>query len=132
MESTFAAEEHETTVDEPTAYVSPLSHTFVKTLRVKSGNKSPTFGLALKDDDINNRVFVDKVAPTSSASKLFSSPKATTNRIKGAFIIAINDTLVFSHADAIRILQQLYSDGVTAFDIPTHDGQGASSSATRS
>jgi hypothetical protein len=115
--ATFPSEEQETSVEEFTAYVNPFCHTFNRTLRVTPTNSSTTFGLSLKDDEINHRVFVDKVSPNSSASKLFSTTKATNNRIKGAYIIAINDILVFSKSDAVKILQQLFDNGVKEFDI---------------
>ena len=61
--------------------------------------------------------FLEDINKNSSASKLFSSHKATRNKIRGAFIVSINGTQVFNKSSAITLLADLHSQGIKTFDI---------------
>ena len=52
-----------------------------------------------------------------SASKLFSSLRATRNKIQGAFIVEIDGNRIFKQEDAIAALRKLYDQGRDKFSI---------------
>ncbi|KAG7370163.1 reverse transcriptase RNA-dependent DNA polymerase [Nitzschia inconspicua] len=97
----FPAEVDDATVDEFTAFVNPFSHTLLESLTVPASNRSPTFGFDLLTDELNNRVFVAAIKPGSPASRIRSSSKATNNALRGAYLFAINDVLVFTKEQAL-------------------------------
>ena len=66
-----------------------------KTLKVHS--PKPTFGLELRNDELYNRAYVHK--------------------IKGAYVVTIDGTPVFTKDDAIRELRHLYDANVKEFVI---------------
>jgi hypothetical protein len=65
------------------------------------------YGFKIATDDLNNRAFVADIAANSSASKIFSTPKATNNKLRGAYIIRINNTPVFTASDVLHLLRSL-------------------------
>jgi hypothetical protein len=74
-----------TTVGELVTYVNLFSCMITKTLKVRDGDKDcPSFGLNLIRDEINNQVFVSSIEEKSSAQRMFSTPKAANNAIRGA------------------------------------------------
>jgi S1-C subfamily serine protease len=77
-------------------------------MRVPVSNKSATFGFDLQTDELNNRVFVEKIRPNSPASKIRSTPKATNNALRGAYLVAVNDVLVFTMDEAVKELRKAY------------------------
>ncbi|KAG7344102.1 reverse transcriptase RNA-dependent DNA polymerase [Nitzschia inconspicua] len=95
----FPAEEDDAAVEVFTAFVNPFSHTLLESLT--ASNRSPTFGFDLLRGELNNRVFVAKIWPGSPASRIRSSPKATNNALRGAYLVAINDVLVFTKEQAL-------------------------------
>ncbi|KAG7343608.1 reverse transcriptase RNA-dependent DNA polymerase [Nitzschia inconspicua] len=97
----FPAEVDDATVDEFTAFVNPFSHTLLESLTVPASNRSPTFGFDLLTDELNNRVFVAAIKPGSPASRIRSSSKATNNALRGAYLVAINNVLVFTKEQAL-------------------------------
>ncbi|KAG7374842.1 reverse transcriptase RNA-dependent DNA polymerase [Nitzschia inconspicua] len=97
----FPAEVDDATVDEFTAFVNPFNHTLLESLTVPASNRSPTFGFDLLTDELNNRVFVAAIKPGSPASRIRSSSKATNNALRGAYLVAINDVLVFTKEQAL-------------------------------
>ncbi|KAG7340747.1 hypothetical protein IV203_024290 [Nitzschia inconspicua] len=97
----FPAEVDDATVDEFTAFVNPFSHTLLESLTVPASNRSPTFGFDLLTDELKNRVFVAAIKPGSPASRIRSSSKATNNALRGAYLVAINDVLVFTKEQAL-------------------------------
>lgn len=84
---------------------SPFFHTIVK--RLVPSCRSALFGFTIDTDDLNNRAFVAEIRYNSSASKLFSSHKATTNKIRGAYIISIDGTPVFTKDEVTAELDRL-------------------------
>ena len=111
----FPPEPTESSVEEFHFTTNPFSHTFSKPLRVRC--TSPTFGMTVKADMLNNRAYVGDIRKNSSTSKIFSSHKATCNKIRGAYIVSINHQKVFTQDDALRILKELFDAKVTRFDI---------------
>jgi hypothetical protein len=103
----FPPEDDETDVEEFTSFASPFGVTLRETC-VPVCNKSPTFGFKLQADKLNNRVFVQKIMPNSPASRLSSTPKATNNAIRGSYLFAVNDVLVFTKKQALTELQRLF------------------------
>ncbi|KAG7369542.1 reverse transcriptase RNA-dependent DNA polymerase [Nitzschia inconspicua] len=97
----FPAEVDDAAVEVFTAFVNPFSHTLLESLTFPASNRSPTFGFDLLTDELNNRVFVAKIRPGSPASRIRSSPKATNNALRGAYLVAINDVLVFTKEQAL-------------------------------
>jgi hypothetical protein len=104
----FPAEPNDTSFDEFTSFVNPFAHTLTESLRFPAHNKSPTFGFDLQTDDLNNRVFVEKIRNDSPASKIRSTPKATNNALRGAYLVAGNDVLVFSKEQAVAELRKAF------------------------
>ena len=49
--------------------------------------------------------------------KLYSTPKATNNRVRGAFIVRIDGRSVFTKPEAIAALRELHDRGTTSFVI---------------
>jgi hypothetical protein len=93
----------------------PLSDTFPK--KVKVTNTDALLGMELDNDVLFNRVYVRQVANQSDTQKMFSTIKATRNKIRGAYIISINGEPVFTKEDAIRVLEKLQTDNVKEFEI---------------
>jgi hypothetical protein len=100
-----------------TAFANPFSHTLSKLVKVSSSNRSPTFGFTLATDTLNNRVFVERIAPSSMASTLFGRPKTTNNKIRGAYIVAVNDVLVFTKEEAVAQLRKLFDSNASEFSL---------------
>lgn len=84
---------------------SPFFRTIDKTVTVSCQRN--TFGFSLQTDDLSGRVFVSDIKQNSSASRLFSSHKSTNNKLRGAYIVSIDDDPVFSQDDALRIFMRL-------------------------
>jgi hypothetical protein len=93
----------------------PFSHTLSKSMPITCSR--PLFGFDISQDDFNNRAFISKIAPNSSAAALFSSLKATNNKLRGAYIIKVNDRPVFTAADVIACLRELQDRGAPSIDL---------------
>jgi hypothetical protein len=113
----FPAEEEDSTIDEFVVFSNPFSHTLTESLRIPVSNKSPTFGFDLRTDELNNRVFVEKIRPNSPASKIRSTPKATNNALRGAYLVAVNDVLVFTKDEAVKELQNAFNSNSTELSL---------------
>ena len=111
----FPAETAESSVEEFTFTNNPFSHTISRTL--KAGGKDETFGMEIATDELSNRAFVSHIKPNSRASKLFSSLKATNNKIRYAYIDSINGLSVFTRDDVLNALRKLHKDNVDNFEI---------------
>ena len=112
---TIPPEPRASSVDKFEFTTNPFAHTLSRKLTV-SGRDS-TFGLDLEDDILYNRAYVHEIQDRSSASRLFSSTKATRNKIRGAYIVSIDGERVFTKSDALRILKRLHDEQATEFDI---------------
>ena len=108
---------------------SPFTDTFTKTLTVPCSR--PDFGLTIAADDLNNCAFVSGVVANSNASCLFSSHKATTNKIRGAYIICINDKPMFTANNVCSFLCPLSDSRPVTVDIAFAPEKRASASAVR-
>ena len=95
-------------------YESPFHNVHTKTLVLDS---SKPHGLTIASDQLSKRAYVSDIKNNSPASKLFSTPRATRNKIKGAYIISINGDPVFTKEDVYNKLQQLRDQGVTQMKI---------------
>lgn len=85
-------QDHYTSSDDLTFFTSPFPNTFTKTIIVSS--QQPTseencFGFVLRSNDLNGRVFVDKILPRSDANAICTT-KTVQRNIKGSFIVAVN------------------------------------------
>jgi hypothetical protein len=69
--------------------------------------KKPNFGLTVETDDLNNRAFVYDVKDKSSAARIFSTLKATRNKIRGSYIVRINGIPVFTKEEVQAAFRQL-------------------------
>ena len=96
-------------------HISPFQDIMTKEIHVKC--KSPTFGLQLDQDELNGRVFLKDVTKKSSAATMFSTWKATRNKVRGAYIVSINDQPVFDKQSALNVLESLVAKGTTEFEI---------------
>ena len=78
---------------------------------VQSNNKDKLFGLQLQDDDLYDRVYIEEIKNKSTVDKVFN--KSTLQQLKGSFITHIDGNPVFNTKDAIKKLEQLYSEYLT-------------------
>jgi hypothetical protein len=108
-------ETDELNTDDLNFSVSPFDTLISKQVAVDCTD--PLFGLELLEDEINGRAFVHDVKVNSSASRLYSSRKATRNKIRGAFITSINDIPVFDKASALEALSSIKSSSQSTFRI---------------
>ena len=91
-------DKHYTLSDELTFFTSPFFKTFTKTIVVSSDQptlEKNCFGFVLHFNNLNGQVFVDKILPQSDVNAICNSKKIRWN-IKGSFIIAINESPIFS------------------------------------
>ena len=109
------AETQESVIDEFHFVTNPFSHTLSKVMKVKGRDSS--FGLDVDTDVLYNRAYVSDVKQSSSAAGLFSSLKATRNKIRGAYIVSIAGEEVFTKADVDRVLKRLFDEQVTEFEV---------------
>ena len=93
----------------------PFSQTLTKPLCVRCNH--PTFGLRIALDVHNNRAFVSDILPRSSAAALFSTLKATKNKLKGAYVTAADDTVVFTEHDVYSVFRRLFDSSSKVFNI---------------
>ena len=112
---TVPPEPRESSVDQFEFTANPFAHTLSKTLKVTRRDSS--FGMELAEDVLSNRAYVQEIKEKSSASRLFSSIKATRNKIRGAYIVSIDGERVFSKEDALRALKRLHDEQVKEFQI---------------
>jgi hypothetical protein len=69
--------------------------------------KKQNFGLTIETDELNNRAFVYEIKDKSSAARLFSTLKASRNKLRGSYIIRINGTPVFTKDEVLAAMQKL-------------------------
>merc|ERR1711884_826664 len=94
------------------------------TLDIRSSCNSPTFGLQIKTDEINNRVYIADVDKQSSADTSLNFQQLAKNKrrqLQGAYITAVNGTPVFDKASVIKefrkLRQQIRNGEVTNFTV---------------
>ena len=111
----FPAETAESTIDEFHFTANPFAHTLTKHMPVRCQN--PTFGLTVATDALFNRAYVSDVTDKSSAARMFSSVKAARNKIRGAYIVRVNATPIFTQEEAIEALRHLFVTKATTIAI---------------
>ena len=75
----------------------PFHSIYTKTIQIKKKQittKKKCFGFILDTDEFNERVFMSQILPRSDAFQYICSSKTSTFDDIGAYIIAINKTLV--------------------------------------
>ena len=77
----------------------------------------PTFGFTFQYDDLLKRAFVKTIQPKYPASEIFSNPKSTNNKLRGAFVTSVHGTRVFTSADALKQLRLLHEQVVLGFSL---------------
>lgn len=123
------AEAEEATISEFDIGSSPFAATVVKEVRVLCKDK--TFGFAIESDEINNRAFVSDIKNKSSAAKLYSTHKATKNKIRGAYVVKINGIPIFTKDEALAALKKLRDWNENTFEVEFAPERKMSAKATR-
>jgi hypothetical protein len=95
-----------------TFHITPFADLLHTTIRPTDADSDPTFGLEIRDDEILQRAYIGDVTPKSAASRLFSSLRATRNKIRGAYVISIDNDRVFSAQHAYDKLKAIHDQGV--------------------
>ena len=88
--------------------VSPFDKILTKEIRMSCN--SHTFGLILRTDEINQRTYIENIAPNSSAGKSFDFAGLSKNRkreMRGSYITAINGNPVFDKNSIISEFQKI-------------------------
>ena len=109
------AETEDTTIDEFAFFTNPFSNTITKKAKVQCQN--PTLGITVGTDALLNRAYISDIKQNSSAARLFSSYKATCNKIRGAYIVKINDSPIFTQEDALTALNTISTSDDKTFSI---------------
>ena len=73
--------------------------------------------MVLNTDEVMNRVYVSDVKTKGSAIRAFSTRKAATNKIRGAYIVKIAGEIVFTVEEAKQVLQRLKQEGAKSVTI---------------
>ena len=102
MGQPIPADTEDTTIDEFAFFTNPFSNTITKKAHVRCQN--PTLGITVGSDALLNRAYISDIKQNSSAAHLFSSYKATCNKIRGAYIVKINDSTIFTQEEALTAL----------------------------
>ena len=76
-----------------------------------------TFGLTITSDSYNDHGFISAIKSKSTIAKKFRTKKSMNNKLKFAFIIAVNDTPVFTKQEIIDRLTGLSSESAISFSI---------------
>ena len=93
----------------------PFFFTIDKTLTNTCSSR--TYGFILDTDRISGRVFISDIKINSSASKLFSTLRATRNKLRGSFITRINNKPIFTMDTAIDTFRELRNSKTKSFNI---------------
>eukprot|EP00980_Cylindrotheca_fusiformis_P025376 scaffold13535_cov117-Cylindrotheca_fusiformis.AAC.2 len=110
------AESAVTTVPEFDVGSSPYFHTIVRQVRVQCRFRGE-YGFEIATDEDNNRAFVANTKPRSSAAQIFSSHRATNNKIRGAYIVSIAGEPMFTASEVLNALHRLRASKVDSFSI---------------
>eukprot|EP00980_Cylindrotheca_fusiformis_P027388 scaffold20299_cov224-Cylindrotheca_fusiformis.AAC.1 len=95
---------------------SPYFHTIIRQVRVQCHFREYGFKVAT-DEDNNRAFFVTNTKARSSASQIFSSHRATNNKIRGAYIVSIDGEPVFTASEVLNTLHRLRASKVDSFSI---------------
>ena len=100
-------------------FTTPFPDTFTKTIKISEDqptSRPNCFGFIFDTDGLNQRVFVSEILNKSDASSLLTSKTQRAN-ILGAYIVAINESPIFTCTEAIDKLVSLHQDGASSFTI---------------
>ena len=100
-------------------FTTPFPDTFTKTIKISEDqptSRPNCFGFIFDTDGLNQRVFVSEILNKSDASSLLTSKTQRAN-ILGAYIVAINESPIFTRKEAIDKLVSLHQDGASSFTI---------------
>ena len=92
--------------------VSPFTDLIPVLLKCTPYSTDTTFGFTFQDDDLLKISFIKTIKPKYPASKIFSNPRSTNNKQRGAFVTSIHGTSVFTSDDALKQLSLLHMQGV--------------------
>ena len=93
-------------------YISPSTDLIPVKLKPNPYDLDPTFGLNFQDNDLPKRDFEKTIKPKYTASKIFSNPRSTKKKLRGAFVTSINVARVFTSADDLKKIRLLHRHGV--------------------
>ena len=71
----------------------------------------PTFGFTLQENDLLKITFAKNNQPKYPASNIFSNPRSTNNKPRGASTTSMYGTRVFTSADTPKQLHLLHNQG---------------------
>ena len=71
----------------------------------------PTFGFTLQENDLLKITFAKNNQPKYPASNIFSNPRSTNNKPRGASTTSMYGTRVFTSADTPKQLHLLHKQG---------------------
>jgi hypothetical protein len=78
---------------------------------------SPTLGMVIGNDAIYNRAYVSSIRDKSSVSKIFSTHRATNNRLGGSYIVSVNGNPTFTADDVNSALTLAKNAGLQSIPI---------------
>ena len=110
----FKKERKESSVKHFVLHHNPFNDRVVKTC-TRTGDDA-LCGMELAVDPVTNRVYVSAVTDKSDCKQMFSTGKSH-NRIIGAFITRIDDSMVFTKDQATDTLNDLLQRDVKTFEI---------------
>jgi hypothetical protein len=123
------AEAEESSIAEFAFRTNPFSHTISRSMTVQCAD--PTFGFKVGSDELNNRAYIESIKPRSSASRIYSTPKATNNAIRRAYFVKINGDRIFTKDDAIAALRRAFDSKIPTLDLEVAPGDHLNAKATR-
>lgn len=109
------AEPEHVSVSEFDSGSTPFFSTILKTVKAICTNDN--FGFSLTTDTLSQRVFVSNTKAGSSAARVFSSQRATNNKIRGAYITKIAGNPIFTIDEALAAFRRLLADKASSFQI---------------
>lgn len=96
----------------------PFFHTITRTMT--DSCRHATFGLTIETDELTNRAYISHIRNQSSAAKLFSTPKSTNSKLRGSFLVKIDNIPVFTKQEVLEVLRRLRDCKVRSFDLELH------------
>ena len=92
--------------------IEPFIHTTNLPIRPEPSSTDNSYGFIFEDDELLQRCYIKDVRDKSPASRLYSSRKATRNKVRGAYVLSINNNRVFTSDEAYKLLRHLHDQGV--------------------
>ena len=92
--------------------IGPFADLIPVFLKFTPSSPNPTFGFTFQYYRLLKRAFVNTIKPKYPASKIFSNPRSTNNKLRGDFVTSIHGNPVFTSADYLQQLCLLHKQGV--------------------